>query len=124
AGLCAGYTRAAFGAIILALTFIALLLGLTTAVPRVNVIVGVSLLAGVLGWALLLTGLRRLHYTLNPKGETGVVLPVGDQQTGGPSDDEALHSIRAPSEKTTGLLSGARESRPPLAPKRNRGDNV
>lgn len=108
AGLCAGYTRTVFGAIILAPTFIALLLGLTTAVPHISVIVGVSLLLGAFGWALLLTGLRRLHYTLNPKGEMGVVLPVGNQQTGSLSDDGAPHSIRAP-EKTTALLSGAQE---------------
>lgn len=116
AGLCAGYTRTAFGAIILALTFIALLLALTTAaVPRTGVVVGVSLLLGALGWAMLLTGLRRLHYTLNPKREPGVVLPAVNQPAGGLSDDEVMHSIRVPSEKTTALLSGARESQLPRA---------
>ncbi|HEX7174995.1 MAG TPA: hypothetical protein VF240_06915 [Pyrinomonadaceae bacterium] len=125
AGLCAGYTRTVFGAIILALTFIALLLGMTTAaLPRTNVVVGVSLLLGALGWALLLTGLRRLHYTLNPKGETGVVLPVGNPQTGALSDMEASHSMRVPSEKTTALLSGARDGQLPPAPKRDREDHV
>lgn len=124
AGLCAGYTRTVFGAILLALTFIALLLGVTTAGPQMSVVVGASLLLGALGWALLLTGLRRLHYTLNPKGETGAVLPVVNQQTGGLSEDEAMHSIRVPSEKTTALLSGARESQLPLAPKRDGGDDV
>jgi hypothetical protein len=124
AGLCAGYTRTVFGAITLAPAFVALLLGLTTAVPYTSVIVGVSLLLGAFGWTLLLTGLRRLHHTLNPKGETVVVRPVGNQQTGGLSDDEALHSTGMPSEKTTTLLSGAREGQLPPAPKRDRGNNV
>jgi hypothetical protein len=120
AGLCAGYTRTVFGAIILALAFIALLLCLTIAVPRTSVVVGVSLLLGAFGWALLLTGLRRLHYTLNHKDETAVVLPVDNRQTGGLSDDEALHSIGVHSEKTTSLLSGAQENQLPPAPKQNR----
>jgi len=113
AGLCAGYTRTAFGAIILALTFIALLLGVATAMPRMSVVVGVSLLLGALGWALLLTGLRRLFYTLNPKGETGVVLPVGNQQISGLSEE----TVPSPTEKTTALLSGARSGQQPPAPK-------
>jgi hypothetical protein len=124
AGLCAGYTRTVFGATTLAPAFVALLLGLTTAVPYTSVIVGVSLLLGAFGWTLLLTGLRRLHHTLNPKGETVVVRPVGNQQTGGLSDDEALHSTGMSSEKTTALLSGAREGQLPPAPKRDRGNNV
>lgn len=121
AGLCAGLTRTIFGAIILALTFIVLLLGLTTAASRVSVIVVVSLLLGAFGWALLLTGLRRLHYTLNSRGETDVVLPLENRQTGRLLDDDALHSS---SEKTTSLLSGARESQLPLATERDRGNNV
>ena len=125
AGLCAGYTRTVFGAIILALTFITLLVALTTAaVPQAGVVFGVSLLLGALGWTLLLTGLRRLHYTLNPKRETDVVLPVGNQPAGGLSEDEMLHPIRVPSEKTTALLSGGRESQLPLPPKRDGADNV
>ena len=123
AGLCAGYTRTVFGAIILALTFIALLLGLITAVPNLSVIFGVSLLLGAFGWVLLLTGLRRLHYTLNPKDKTVVMPPVGNQQTGRLSDDGAPHSIRMPTEKTTALLSGAQENQLPRAPKRN-SDNT
>ena len=125
AGLCAGYTRTVFGAIILALAFIALLLALTTAAePPTGVVVGVSLLLGALGWTLLLTGLRRLHHTLNPKGVTGGVSPAGNQQPAGPSDVEAPHLTGVPSEKTTALLSGARESQPPSAPKPDGADNV
>ena len=120
AGLCAGYTRTVFGAIILALTFIALLLGVAATAAATTTVVAVSLLLGALGWALLLTGLRRLHHTLNPKGETGVVLPVGNQQFSGLSED----TVPSPTEKTTALLSGARSSQQPLAPKGDSGNNA
>lgn len=107
AGMCAGYSRAALGAGALALSFLVLLLAGLTTTLSFKVMFGVMVATALLGWALLLTGLRRLHRTLNPKNASQIAPPP---KTISPTDTrsraEGLNAERAPlgAEETTALL--------------------